>query len=219
MSKELKNMTVEEYSRRLKGVNDAVLVNVIGMDSLSTFNFRKELRAKNLSLLVVKGSLAKRATEGTSLVSAFEGVSGSLAVVWGGDDLFLWRKNCRIKKPAYEKCKSRWRDGRREAFPEKLAKSNGRTGPANRPLGSTDPRPGANLLSQIMPGGLLMSQVKVGRGRSSCRLASCPFIVATKNFCPGATGAFAFSPNTLRYIVWAKSSRGCKAWAAILPPK
>ena len=166
MSKELKNMTVEEYSPRLQGVNDAVLVNVIGMDSLSTFNFRKELRAKNLSLLVVKGSLAKRATEGTSLVSAFEGDSGSLAVVWGGDDFVsLAKEIVEIqKKPAYEKCKSRGgvMDGEKLSA-EKLAevaKWPNRTQQIGLLVGQIL-APGANLLSQIKaPGGLLMSQVK-----------------------------------------------------------
>ena len=166
MSKELKNMTVEEYSRRLKGVNDAVLVNVIGMDSLSTFNFRKELRAKNLSLLVVKGSLAKRATEGTSLVSAFEGDSGSLAVVWGGDDFVsLAKEIVEIqKKPAYEKCKSRGgvMDGEKLSA-EKLAevaKWPNRTQQIGLLVGQIL-APGANLLSQIKsPGGLLLSQIK-----------------------------------------------------------
>jgi large subunit ribosomal protein L10 len=166
MSKELKNMTVEEYSRRLKGVNDAVLVNVIGMDSLSTFNFRKELRSKKLNLLVVKGSLARRATDGTSLVNAFEGSDGSVAVVWGGDDFVsLAKEIVEIqKKPEFEKCKSRGgvMDGEKLS-PEKLvevSKWPNRTQQIGLLVGQIL-APGANLLSQIKaPGGLLMSQVK-----------------------------------------------------------
>ena len=166
MSKELKNMTVEEYSRRLKGVSDAVLVNVIGMDSLSTFQFRKELRSKNLNLLVVKSSLARRATEGTSLVNAFEGSDGSVAVVWGGDDFVsLAKEIVEIqKKPEYEKCKSRGgvMDGEKLS-PEKLvevSKWPNRIQQIGLLVGQML-APGANLLSQIKaPGGLLMSQVK-----------------------------------------------------------
>jgi len=166
MSKQLKNMTVEEYSRRLKGVSDAVLVNVIGMDSLSTFNFRKELRGKKLNLLVVKSSLARRATEGTSLVNAFEGSDGSVAVVWGGDDFVsLAKEIVEIqKRPEYEKCKSRGgvMDGEKLS-PEKLvevSKWPNRTQQIGLLVGQIL-APGANLLSQIKaPGGLLMSQVK-----------------------------------------------------------
>lgn len=166
MSKQLKNMTVEEYSRRLQGVNDAVLMNVIGMDSLSTYNFRKELRGKNLNLLVVKSSLARRATEGTSLVSAFEGGEGSLAVIWGGEDFVsLAKEIVEIqRKPEFEKCKSRGgvMDGERLS-PEKLtevSKWPNRTQQIGIVVGQIL-APGANLLSQIKsPGGLLMSQVK-----------------------------------------------------------
>ena len=37
--------------------------------------------------MVVKNSLARRATEGTPLAPAFEGVEGTLAIVWGADDI------------------------------------------------------------------------------------------------------------------------------------
>jgi ribosomal protein L10 len=37
--------------------------------------------------MVVKNSLARRATEGTSLAAAFEGSHGTLAMVWGGTDI------------------------------------------------------------------------------------------------------------------------------------
>ena len=37
--------------------------------------------------MVVKNSLARRATEGTTLAPAFEGAKGSQAVVWGSEDV------------------------------------------------------------------------------------------------------------------------------------
>ena len=36
---------------------------------------------------MVKNSLARRAAEGTPLAAAFEGVSGTLAIVWGAEDI------------------------------------------------------------------------------------------------------------------------------------
>jgi ribosomal protein L10 len=59
---------------------------VIGLTANKTVELRKSLRAKDIHLLVVKNSLARRATEGTNLASAFEGAQGTLAVVWGGED-------------------------------------------------------------------------------------------------------------------------------------
>ncbi len=86
MSKYVKNLIAGDVLRRLDGVSDAILVNVIGMDSAATYKIRKELRDKNISMLVVKRSLAARATEGTSLRPMFDNREGSMAIVWGCED-------------------------------------------------------------------------------------------------------------------------------------
>ncbi len=82
MSKYVKNLVTGDIKNRLEGVADAILVNVIGMDSASTFGIRKKLRSKGINMLVIKSSLAARATDGTSLRPMFNNQSGSLAVVW-----------------------------------------------------------------------------------------------------------------------------------------
>ncbi len=86
MSKAVKDLVISGLSKRLEGVNDCVLVDVIGMEANDTCALRKRLRDKNISLTVVKNGLARRATEGTPLAPAFEQMEGSLAVCWGGDD-------------------------------------------------------------------------------------------------------------------------------------
>ena len=166
MSKQLKSLTVAEYSRRLSGVSDALLVNVIGLDSLNTYLLRKELRSKKLNLLVVKTSLAKRAAEGTKLASAFDGGEGSLAVVWGGEDFVSLAKEIveLSRRPEFEKFKTRGgvMDGEKLTA-EKVAEVSkwpNRTQQIGILVGQIL-APGANLLSQIKsPGGLLLSQVK-----------------------------------------------------------
>lgn len=86
MSKAVKDLVISGLSKRLEGVNDCVLVDVIGMEANDTCALRKRLREKNISLTVVKNGLARRATEGTPLAPAFEQMEGSLAVCWGGED-------------------------------------------------------------------------------------------------------------------------------------
>ena len=86
MSKLVKNLLAKDLSSRLDGVEDCVLANVIGMDANSTSALRKRLREKGIGMMVVKNSLAQRATEGTSLAAAFEGISGTHAVLWGAED-------------------------------------------------------------------------------------------------------------------------------------
>jgi large subunit ribosomal protein L10 len=87
MSKLVKNLVTEDLRKQLSGVTDALLVNVVGLDAIRTTKLRKDLRAKHIKLEVIKNSLARRATEGTPLAAAFQGVEGTLAIVWGASDI------------------------------------------------------------------------------------------------------------------------------------
>jgi large subunit ribosomal protein L10 len=166
MSKQLKNLIAEEVKQRLAGVNDALLVDVIGLNSANTFSFRRELRSKNISVLVVKSSLARRATEGTPLSRAFDDSEGSLAVVWGGEDFVSLAKELVAlhKKPEYEKATAKGgvMDGEKLSA-EKVAEVSkwpNRLGQISIVLGQIL-SPGSSLLSQLNgPGGKLLSQVK-----------------------------------------------------------
>ena len=86
MSKFVKNLIVDQIKKELSEVQDCVLVNVIGLDAGQSGQLRDRLHEKSINSRVVKKSMAIRATEGTNLAPAFDGVSGSVAVCWGGDD-------------------------------------------------------------------------------------------------------------------------------------
>lgn len=86
MSKYVKELMTKEINDRLDGVDGLVLVNVIGLSSNDSMSLRKQLREKNISLMVVKNSLARRATEGSPLGAAFEGLEGANAICWGSED-------------------------------------------------------------------------------------------------------------------------------------
>ena len=92
MSKYVKDLMTKYFASRLEGVDDALLVNVVGLDANKTVVLRRELREKNIQLMMIKNSLAKRATEGTSLANAFEGQVGTLAMVWGAEDFISLTK-------------------------------------------------------------------------------------------------------------------------------
>ncbi|MEE9602264.1 MAG: 50S ribosomal protein L10 [Thermoguttaceae bacterium] len=92
MSKYVKDLLMGDLKTRLSGVTDALLVNVIGMNVNANVVLRKQLREKNMQLLVVKNSVVRRATEGTPLAPAFEGLEGMLAVLWGGEDVISLAK-------------------------------------------------------------------------------------------------------------------------------
>ena len=109
MSRFVKELMSREIADRLTGVDDALLVNVIGIDANKSVALRRELRDKQIQLMVVKSSMARRATEGTRLAPAFEKTEGSLAVVWGAEDFVsLVKEVTRLDKSSeYEQFQAR----------------------------------------------------------------------------------------------------------------
>src|SRR5688572_27679209 len=87
MSKYLKDLITNDLKNRLDGVSDLLLLDVAKLEANANGSLRRKFREKKINLLVVKNSLARRATEGTALAPAFEGVEGSAAVVWGSEDI------------------------------------------------------------------------------------------------------------------------------------
>ena len=167
MSKLVKNLLAKDLSNRLDGVDDCVLANVIGMDANSTSALRKRLRDKGIGMMVVKNSLARRATEGSSLAAAFEGISGTHAVLWGADDFVsLVKEVTELNKDEedFEVFETRGgaMDGvqlTREKVLE-ISKWPNRAEQLSMLVGQIM-GPGAQLAAQLNgPGGALVSQVK-----------------------------------------------------------
>ncbi|MGN6547465.1 MAG: 50S ribosomal protein L10 [Aureliella sp.] len=166
MSKYVKNLISSDIHKRLDGVADAVLVNVIGMDSGSTFQIRKQLREKNVNMLVVKRSMASRATEGTSLRPMFDNREGSMAIVWGSEDFVSLAKEIAAidKAKTFEKfeVKGGVMDGEALSAEQVLAISKwpSRVEQISILIGQLL-SPGSTLSAQLLsPGGKLASQIE-----------------------------------------------------------
>jgi large subunit ribosomal protein L10 len=167
MSKLVKDLMTKDLARRLQGVEDCVVANVVGLDSGSTANLRKRLREKNIRLMVVKNSIARRATEGSSLAPAFEGLGGSSAVLWGAQDFVsLVKEVVELDKDAaqFEKFEARGgvMDGERLSSDrvKEISKWPSREEQLSLLVGQIL-GPGANLAAQLIgPGGALASQIK-----------------------------------------------------------
>jgi len=86
MSKLVKRLVSRDIANRLEGVNDAIVANIVGMTGDQNYNIRKTLRDSGVTVMVVKRTMAARATEGTSLRPAFDNQTGSMAVIWGCED-------------------------------------------------------------------------------------------------------------------------------------
>ena len=166
MSKYVKDLITAELKKRFDGVDEALLVNVIGMPNEQNVVLRRQLRQKKINLVVVKNSLARRATEGTALAPAFEGAAGTLAVLWGGDDLVsLAKEVVRIagqKEFAPFAPQGGVMDGQKLSPAEvtQVAKWPSRQEQLSILVGQIL-SPGANLSAQLLgPGGKLNSQIK-----------------------------------------------------------
>lgn len=92
MSKYVKNLISDNLRNRLSGVDDALLVNVVGLSANATNRLRGALEAKDIHVLVVKNSLARRALAGSPLAPMFEGLSGTSAICWGSEDIISLAK-------------------------------------------------------------------------------------------------------------------------------
>jgi large subunit ribosomal protein L10 len=115
---------------------------------------------------VVKNSLARRATEGTALAPAFEGSEGTLAVIWGSEDVVsLAKEVTRLAKEAkYGSfgAKGGVMDGAKLSAGDVAAVSKwpNRQEQLSLLVGQIL-GPGASLSAQLLaPGGALASQVK-----------------------------------------------------------
>ena len=166
MSKYVKNLIADDLKSRLEGVDEALLVNVIGVDANKSVTLRQQLREKDIKLLVVKNSLALRATEGTPLALAFEGLKGTAAICWGGEDFITLVKEVMVLD----------NDTEYEPFAARCGVMDGETVSAERLreisrwpnrqeqlsiLSGQILGPGANLSAQLRgPAGQLASQVK-----------------------------------------------------------
>jgi ribosomal protein L10 len=166
MSKLVKDLVTQELKRELDGVQELILVNVVGLSANRTTALRRSLREKNIRLLVVKNSLARRATEGTVLAPAFEGSEGTLAMVWGASDMVALAKVVvRLAgDKEYEAFRARGgvMDGARLAPEEveRISKWPSREEQLGILLGQIL-SPGARLASQLTAaGGALASQIK-----------------------------------------------------------
>jgi large subunit ribosomal protein L10 len=93
MSKYVKNLLSDDLKQRWQGVESLLLVSVTGIDANNTSALRKRLRDKKIHLMMVKNSMARRAAEGTPLAAAFTSTEGSLAAVWGGEDIVALAKD------------------------------------------------------------------------------------------------------------------------------
>src|SRR6185436_1246477 len=87
MSKRVKNLITTELQSKFKGADAIVVVDYIGIDSKTTSSIRSDLRKKKVKMTVVRNAMAAKALEGAGLKGAGSLLTGTNAVVYGGDSI------------------------------------------------------------------------------------------------------------------------------------
>ncbi|MEO0511397.1 MAG: 50S ribosomal protein L10 [Planctomycetota bacterium] len=87
MSKPVKEMIVSAYENRMGGQDDALVVSLRGVNAEGTESIRGRLREKEITVQVVKNSLARKAFEGTKLESLGSLMKGQNAVIYGAESV------------------------------------------------------------------------------------------------------------------------------------
>jgi len=85
MSKLVKEMITRELASRYGQTSNAVWVELVGVDGITTNDFRRNLRSRQMHLEVVKTSLLKRACASGPLAKLAAAVTGPVALLTGGD--------------------------------------------------------------------------------------------------------------------------------------
>ena len=87
MSKYVKELVTGDLAKRLQGCRDILVVDSSLLDAVTTNQMRIKLRAKQISVLAVKNTLARNALKGMGLQTLDPFLKGPSALIWGGPDI------------------------------------------------------------------------------------------------------------------------------------
>jgi large subunit ribosomal protein L10 len=164
MSRRMKEMLIDEVSKRLNGVRDIVALDASKLSGVTANKLRLAMRKKNLSALTVRNKLAKKALNDAGVTGLDSILEGPTTLVWGGEDIVALSKE--IAKWAKEIEPLKIKGGTTEGTTlspetvEALSKSPGRVELIGQ-IVTLMLSPGSRLAGALLgPGGKLASQVK-----------------------------------------------------------
>jgi len=83
MSRTVKDLYIESVSQSLEGVGDCVVVGLAGLSAEDSHQVRRDLRAKQVQVMVVKNRLASIALDKVGLGDVKGVLDGPCALAWG----------------------------------------------------------------------------------------------------------------------------------------
>lgn len=99
MSKPVKALIQDAYSKRFADLSEAMLIDIRGIEALDNNKLRNDLATKQIKVTVVKNTLARNSFKGTELEQLNDMITGPTALVTGGEsvvnvarELVAWAK-------------------------------------------------------------------------------------------------------------------------------
>jgi large subunit ribosomal protein L10 len=87
MSKAVKQLICDELSQRFEGVDACLVVDPTPLGGTEANNLRRELRDADVTMMLVKNALTRRALAGQPLEPVGKLLEGSCALAWGGESI------------------------------------------------------------------------------------------------------------------------------------
>ena len=87
MSKPVKELIVADYKKRFEEIEDALLIDIRGVNANDNNKMRISLREKDIRITIVKNTLAKMAFTGSSLEPLSPAMVGPSALAFGGNSV------------------------------------------------------------------------------------------------------------------------------------
>lgn len=173
MSKFVKNMLIEEITDRVGENRDMLVVDSSKLDAVSSNRWRLALQEKNITVLTVRNTLARRALNQAGVNSLDPILEGPSTLIWGSEDVVALSKEIAkwVKELEPLEIKGGTVEGTtlNAAEVDQLSKSPSREELIGQIVGQLL-SPGANLAAALLgPGSTLASQLKTiteGEGES-----------------------------------------------------
>lgn len=169
MSKQVKQMLMDDLTQRLGDVRDMLVVDSSRIDVITCNRFRLALQEKGIHALTVRNTLAKKVFDEIGATGLDEHLTGPSTLVWGSEDIVNLSKE--IAKWAKEIVPLEIKGGALEGKSlsaddvDELSKSPSREELLAQIVGLAL-SPGANISGALLgPGSLLASQIeKISQG-------------------------------------------------------
>jgi len=92
MSRQVKDMLIEEIQTRLGETRDMLVVDCSKLDAVSANKWRIGLQDSKIQALTVKNSIAKNALDRIGVSGLGDVLAGPSTLVWGGEDVVALSK-------------------------------------------------------------------------------------------------------------------------------